>query len=188
MKRPKYIALLFFLFALKNIYAADLIKEVSGEYFTVYSQEGVDLLDLAYKIKIQADFYLYKDNDSRIFRGGSPKEVLAKNLDLLFKEVSDILDMQLYSYHGDIRIFLSQKDLKTKFDQIFDTKLNDGAFYRKDNNTIYLAADTIGVELLAQKFVDVITSFYFVVMPPDKVKDVLSEHVKYSIGGRLKRE
>ena len=188
MKYFKNILLLFLLFIPISLYAEDLIEEINGEYFTIYSQGDIDLLDIAYKIKLQTNFYLHKDDNSQIFRGGSPKEVLAENIDLLFKEVADILDMHLYSYHGDIKIFSDQKDLEVEFDNIFNGELDVNAFYYNDNNTIYLAADSINVELLSQRIADAIVSHYFVVMPPDKVRDVLSEHVKYSIGNKLKRE
>ena len=182
------LLVLFFLFLSISIYAQDLVEKSSGEYFTIYAQEGVDLLGVAYKIKLGSNFYLYQDSSSQIFRGGSPREVLAENIDSLFKEVSDILDMHLYSYHGDIKIFLTQKNLENEFFELFGEELKTKAFYCRESNAIYLAADSIKVGILTQEVADAIVSHYFVVKPPDKVKNVLFEHVKYSIENKLNKE
>ena len=173
--------LLFILILVPFVYTQSFALVCDGDYFTIHCQEGVDPLDVAYKIKVGPNLYIYKDGDKQIFRGGSPGDALADNIDTLFEEVSDLLDMHLYSYHGDMKIFLTKKDLKKVFSELFGGELKSESFYYHEKNTIYIAVESLRVGILAHEIAHAIINHYFVVLPPVKVQEVLSGYVEYNI-------
>ncbi|MDP8216639.1 MAG: hypothetical protein P9L98_04920 [Candidatus Kaelpia imicola] len=177
--------LLFILILIPSVYAQDFALVCNGDYFTIHCHEGVDPLDIAYKIKVGPNFYIYKDSDKQIFRGGSPSDILAENIDALFEETSDLLDMHLYSYHGDIKIFLTKDELKRVFFELLGGELKSESFYYHDENTVYISAESLRAGMLAHEIAHAIISHYFVVLPPVKVQEVLSGYVEYNINKKL---
>ena len=172
---------MFILILVTSVYTQSFALVCNGDYFTINCQEGVDPLDVAYKIKVGPSLYVYKDSDKQIFRGGSPGDALADNIDTLFEEVSDLLDMHLYSYHGDMKIFPTKKDLEKVFSELLGGELKSESFYYHEENTIYIAVESLRVGVLAQEIAHAIISHYFVVLPPVKVQEVLSGYVEYNI-------
>ncbi|MDD5613927.1 MAG: hypothetical protein PHQ54_02505 [Candidatus Omnitrophica bacterium] len=168
-----------------SAYAQDFPVVCRGKYFNTYCQQGIDPLNVAYKIKASPQFYVHEDSSVKIFRGGSPKEVLAENIDAVFKEVSEILDMHLYSFHGDIKIFSTKDGLKKAFLDIANTELKSDSFYHYEQNTIYISEQDLRVGILAHEIAHAIISRYFVVPPPAKVQEVLSGYVEYNINKKF---
>jgi len=178
--------ILLFIFVLaSSVYAQDFALVCDGDYFTIHCQEGVDPLNIAYKIKAGPNFYIYKDSDKKIFRGGSPGDILAENIDALFEEVSDLLDMHLYSYHGDIKIFLTKDNLGKVFSKLLGEELKSESFYYHNENAIYISAESLKPGILAHEIAHAIISHYFVVLPPVKVQEVLSGYVEYNINKKF---
>lgn len=169
-------------------YAFDFSNRVESEHFTVYYQNGVDPLDIAYKINIGNPLYLYKDESKVIVRGNEPKQLMVQNIDILFKEVCNILDMHLYSYHGDIKIYQSKEELKKTFSEMFGGELKSESFYCYEENTIYISTQGINPGILGHEMAHAIINHYFVVMPPMKVQEVLAGYVEYSINKKLRKK
>lgn len=159
--------------------------EVESKHFTISYQKGVDVLSFAYDIKLENSLYFQELGVGDI-KANSPKELLSQNVEVLFKEVSDILDMHIYSYKGNIKIFKNKKALKDFFQRKFDRKLKFRSFYSHGNNTIYISADDVKVGMLVHEIAHAIINHFFAVMPPKKVQEVLSGFVEYNIRKKTK--
>ncbi|MDP8234607.1 MAG: hypothetical protein P9M06_07435 [Candidatus Saelkia tenebricola] len=176
---------LFFLTPLCRAYPMDFPHRCDSDYFTIYYQDGVDPLGIAYDIQIGGVFYLYQDANKSIVPGGDPEDILAENVDDLFTEVSDILDIHLYSYHGDIKICSNKEELEKVFSERFDQELETESFYHNEENTIYITKEGLKPGILAHEMAQVIVSHYFVILPPAKVQEVLSEYVEVNLNKKL---
>lgn len=162
-----------------------LPSEIESKHFTISYQKGVDLLGFAYNIKLENSVYFQELGVENI-GANSPKELLSQNVEVLFKEISDILDMHLYSYKGNIKIFRNKKALKNFFKRKFGKEFKFHAFYSHGNNTIYVSADDVKVGMFAHEIAHVIINHFFAVMPPEKVQEILSGFVEYNIKKKTK--
>ncbi len=172
----------FFLVSVSGLsLAGTLSSRIVGEHFTVYYQRGVDPLDVAQKIGVRGSVYLYKDESRAIIAAESPREVLTRELDNLFKEVSGILDMSLHYYHGNIKIYRDRQELQDVFRELFSQELEAEAFYFAEENAIFISAADITAGILAHEMAHAIINHFFVVMPPEKIQEVLAGYVEYHI-------
>ncbi|MFH1854691.1 MAG: hypothetical protein ABH815_05205 [Candidatus Omnitrophota bacterium] len=170
-----------------NGYANDFSHRVESEYFTVYYQDQVDPLGVAYKIKV--DSYARLSGDRyKVTTDDNPNDVLSQNVDALFNEVSDILDMHIYSYHGIVKICRDSEALKKAYVGLFDRELKAESFYYHEENTIFVNAADLNPGILAHEISHALINHYFVVVPPVKVQEVLSGYVEYNIRKMVPRE
>ena len=109
------------------------------------------------------------------------KDVLSKTLDALFLEVSDILDIHIYSFHGDIKLLPDQESINSQFRAFFEMDLNQGSFYLPERNTIYISFADLTLGMLGHEIGHAIMSRYFVVPPPAKIQEILAGYVEYNL-------
>ena len=180
----------FTLFALLTLlsasYAQD-VRRIDSHYFTVYYPSSLDPLDLAYNINVGSPIVVYKSESMEIVIGSDPDEILADEIDVLFNEVSDILDMHLYSYHGEIKIYANKEKLSQVLKQLVGRDIQADSFYAHPQNTIYISASDFNPYVLGHEMAHAIISHYFVVLPPPKMQEVLAEFVEYQLRKRLQR-
>lgn len=155
-------------------------KRFEGDYFKIYAQEDTDLMDLVKKLDIHSQYLLDKPFLDK------PEMILTEVLDAIFLETSDILDIHLYNYRGNIKIYKDYKRLKEEFKSLFNEDLTALSFYISSSNTIYIDAENIKPEILAHEIAHALINRYFVVSPPIKVQEILAKYVEYKIR-RLKR-
>lgn len=185
--RKTSISLLIFL-ALCNItFAQNLSQRIDSHYFTIYYSSALDPLDLAYKINIGSPIIVYKSKNIEIVTGSDPDEIFADQIDILFNEVSDILDMHLYSYHGDIKIYPTKEELQSALRDILGRDIDAESFYHHDQNTIYISARSFNPYVLGHEIAHAIICHYFVVLPPVKVQEVLAGFVEYNLRKKLQK-
>jgi len=149
-------------------------RRYQDRYFTIYYQSSLEPLEIARKI--DPSLFLLKNN-----YGNSPEEILAKTVDNLFQEVSDILDIYLYNFKGNIRIFRDFQSLSFAFYQLYRQSLKSPSFYLYDTNTIYIAEDNLTPAMLGHEIAHAILNYYFVVPPPMKIQEVLAGYVEYQL-------
>jgi hypothetical protein len=162
-------------------YATEFYCKCESQYFTIYCEEGVNPLEVAYKIDINKVKKISENKRNTL----EPEEVLSNQVDLLFEEVSDILDMHLYSYHGKLKIYLNQESLERVFRKLLGKELKFKSFYYHDENTIYISAEDIRPGILAHEIAHAIINHYFIVPPPMKVQEVLAGFVEYCINKKM---
>lgn len=180
MKQLAALGLLFFSGTFLS-QAVEFPQRVESEYFSIYYQSGVDLFEVAYRINIGGPLYIYRDESKLIVEAESFQDLLAQNVDLLFQEVSDILDMHLYSFYGELKICRNQEQLQRIFSEISGGELKSQSFYDSASNTIYISQEGLRPGILAHEIAHAIISHFFVVEPPQKVQEVLAGFVEYHI-------
>ena len=182
MKRLIFILFIFLAIPLRPI--PSLAQEEEGwliaqsKYFSLYGQKELDKYSLLKKLGlnylIHPETLLKKDNQD-------PRDTLAKALDALYLEVSDILDIHIYSFHGKISIQPDQNSLQALCKEHFGFSFKERSVYVHDNNTIYLSLPDLTVGMLGHEIAHAIISHYFVVPPPAKVQEVLCGYVEYTL-------
>lgn len=156
----------------------DLSLIAKSQYFSLYGQKELDAYSLLTKLHfdyfLQPEVALKKDSQDS-------GQILASVLDALYLEVSDLLDIHIYSFHGKIRILPDQDSVGRVFKKIFGVDFDERSFYIYDNNTIYISLSDLNIGMLGHEIAHAIISSYFVVPPPAKVQEVLSGYVEYSL-------
>lgn len=187
MRRLKIIyriVLLLFLLKSSAVFAWDdgfgSSKKINGKYFTIYYAPELELFPLLQELgSAPLDEFLVGKTKGK----NSSEQELAAILDALFLRVCDILDMPLYSFHGNIKICFTCKELGGIYDNLFqnDLKGERQAFYVHDLNTIYICGQNFRRSILGHEIGHAIISHYFVVQPPLKIQEVLAGYVEYQL-------
>lgn len=151
---------------------------VESRYFSVYSYRGLDVYSLLDKLNF--DYLVHLNSLSR----QDPADaihILAKTLDALYLEVSDILDIHVYSFHGNITIVPDRDSVDSIFKRYAGRKLGERSFYLHDNSTIYISFEDLTLGMLGHEMSHAIISHFFIVPPPAKTQEVLCGYVEYSL-------
>ncbi|MCD6134581.1 MAG: hypothetical protein J7J25_03575 [Candidatus Omnitrophica bacterium] len=159
-------------------YTASLAaEEIVGKYFTLVCFSGCDRSEFAYKIN--ANYLLQRDIE---YSPATPDSIIAKSLDALYLDVSDILDIHIYSYHGKIVVYPTRQALKEDVFRNFEGQKPDlPSLYIHSTDTIFISLADMTMPMLAHEMAHAIMSHYFVVPPPAKIQEVLAGYVEYSI-------
>lgn len=184
--RVLFIAAFLLLFGLNSnsAYAVDdgfgPAKEIQGRYFTIYYAPQLEVSSLLQKLSIYAsDKVLAGESLERKYSAAAE---LANMVDILFTRVCGILDMELYSYKGNIKVCRSQEQLEGIYSNLFGRRLgNQKSFYVFDLNTVYISRDSFTREILGHEIAHAIICHYFVVAPSIKVQEILASYVEYHL-------
>jgi len=149
-----------------------------GEYFSIYGPVGLDVRELLskmnYKSFLQVDSLLDKRKDDS--RG-----LLSKTLDALYLEVSDILGIHIYSFHGNFRIYPDKASLNMFFKGYLGQDLKESSYYLHEKGTIYIAYPDLTLGMIGHEIAHAIIASYFVVLPSPNVQEILAGYVDYSL-------
>ena len=147
-------------------------------YFKVTLPGDIDMLQLMQALQLKAHLHLDTlYNDVR----QDMHSLLKDELDELYLEVSDILDIHLYSLQISLHIVTNHSELEEVLAQSFDISRHPSSFYHYEKNTIYVSQEKLTLGVLAHEVAHAVVSHYFVVPPPVKVQEVLCGYVEYSI-------
>ncbi|MFH1397611.1 MAG: hypothetical protein ABIH27_03570 [Candidatus Omnitrophota bacterium] len=179
------VTIIFILITAGNAYGYEdgfgQAKKLTTKQFEVYYSPQLDLSVLAGRLRIS-----FSD---RVLAGTDPKQsgsiggpVFAEALDTLFLSVCSILDMNLYSFQGTIKICRDTSQLNDIYFSLFRSSLGGRfSFYSSDLNTIYISQEHFEREVLGHEIAHAIMSRYFVVQPPVKASEVLAGYVEYQL-------
>ncbi|MDD4907518.1 MAG: hypothetical protein PHJ00_00490 [Candidatus Omnitrophica bacterium] len=182
---PRYFSRIFLavvlflsLFAGYSIAAVDdgfgAARKIESRHFTIYYAPQLDPDELARSLDIRPS--------EKLISGGAYQNGLGGMIDILFAQACDILDMQLYSYHGTIKICRDTKQVNSIYRNLFDKDLpKSHSFYLYNTNTIYISAEHFKREVLGHEIGHAIISHYFVVSPSVKIQEVLAVFVEYQL-------
>lgn len=185
LKKYYNICVIFFvcLLAANPLYAGDNIaaaKSVEGKYTAAYYAANVDTADLVRRLNPQPSDAIIAG--LRPGRSASYEDELANMLDALYGQVSDILDIHLYSPKVNIRICGDNNQLKAVYSQMFHGDLGAReSFYVYDSNTVYVSEEGFKRGIVGHEMAHAIISHYFVVPAPVKIQEVLSMYVEYNL-------
>jgi len=154
-------------------------KKIEGRYFTIYYEPQIEITQLLQQLNIgPADKLLAGKPLDESF---SSETGLAEMLDVLFLEVSEVLDMHLYSFHGTIKISRDTFELNDIYNYLFKKDATTRSFYVYDLNTIYTCANNFTRGIIGHEIAHAIMSNYFVVQPSVRVQEVLAMYVEYQL-------
>lgn len=154
-------------------------REAQGKNFTIYYAPELEAFSLLQELRISASDQVLAGGS--LGRGDSPGAELAEMVDILYKRVCSILDMQLYSYKGNIKICSDKAQLGRIYSTLFGRELGQKSFYVYDLNTIYISAESFTREILGHEMAHAIICHYFVVAPSVKVQEILASYVEYQL-------
>lgn len=158
----------------------DPAKKTAGKHFVIYYGPEINILNLTQALDItHSDKFLAgksfeKEKDSSESR-------FADIFDILFARVSDILDMHLYSFQGEIKLCRDREQLNKIYYGLFNKQLNSASFYVYSLNTIYISQADFKYEIIGHEIAHAIISHYFVVLPPLKIQELLASYVEYQL-------
>ncbi|OGX16058.1 MAG: hypothetical protein A2166_05455 [Omnitrophica WOR_2 bacterium RBG_13_41_10] len=154
-------------------------KKIESKYFTIYYAPQLDTFDLAQQLNVGAAERILA---GRTARANSSRETeLTDMMDTLFLRAGEILDMNLFSYKGIIKICRDKEHLNGIYRKIFNKDLRSPSLYIYTLNTIYICPEDFKIYILGHEIAHAIISNYFVVQPPEKVAEILSGYVEYQL-------
>jgi hypothetical protein len=178
LKQAAFITAIFSSCCLSLCFGADdgfgSGQKAESRHFTIYYAQGLNPGELAQTLDL--------GTEDRVLGQGSHGSDLGSLIDALFERVCNILDMQLYSYHGVIKVCRDFDQLNSVYNNLFDKDLtNRYSFYVHNLNTIYISAQHFKREVLGHEIGHAVISNYFVVLPSVKVQEVLATYVEYQL-------
>ena len=155
-------------------------RKVEARYFSIQLAPGVEEMDLVQRLGIGPEHKILAGQSV-----GSPQfssHSLADLIDALFLWSCNVLDMQLYSYRGNVKVVRDEAALADIYQKIYGTEhKGEKAFYIYEANTVYVAAPNFTKEIVGHEVAHTIISNYFVVQPPGKVQEVLAGYIEYQL-------
>jgi hypothetical protein len=166
--------------AQENDNFGDAAQKIDGQYFSIYLKEGVDISSLVSQLNISSSDLVLTGQK---LDGSAPEKQLASMLDVLLNRACDVLDMHVYSFKGNVKVFATKEQLKDFFEKKFKTTLpcTGLAFYWHDSKSIYISAEDFKREVLGHEMGHAVMSSYFVVQPSTKIQEVLAGYVEYQL-------
>ena len=154
-------------------------RKIEGRYFTVYYAPELEITGLLQKLNISAAEKLLvgKEDDGSF----SSETGLADMVDAIFLLACGVLDMNLYSYHGTIKICRDSSQLNGIYGNLFKQNTTLRSFYVNDLNTVYTSVDNFSRGVIGHEIAHAVISHYFVVLPSVKIQEVLAMYVEYQL-------
>jgi len=165
-----------FCFIFSSFPQEDVSLLVESKYFSIYAYKNLDIPYLL--IRLNFEYLLHSQN---LGSSTDTKSLLADTLDALYLEVSDILDLHVYSYHGKIYLLKDKDSVSSVFFQYFGRSFPEKSFYLHEKNSIYISCADITLGMLGHEIAHAVISHYFVVPPSAKIQEVLAGYVEYSL-------
>jgi len=151
-------------------------RKIESKYFSIQLAAGVDELNLVSSLDLGPD--------SKVLAGqslSSPNN-LGNLLDALFMWACGVLDMQLYSYRGTIKVSRDENALADIYQRLYGTeRRSEKGFYIYELNTLYVTEQDFKKEILGHEMGHAIISNFFVVPAPEKVQEVLAGYIEYEM-------
>lgn len=155
-------------------------KKMDGEHVSVYCAPELDIAGLDRKLNIMPSDKILAGKAAKTAL--SPEKELSDSLDTIFVQVSDIMDMHLYSLEIVIKVCSDDVQLSSIYTSLFNASLGGRrSFYVFSFNTIYVSAEGFTKEIIGHEMAHAIICHYFVVPPPVKIQEVLAMYVEYNL-------
>ena len=155
-------------------------KKIEGKYVIVYYPAGLDAARLVQQLNIHPSDKISVGES--LNAKNSYEEELVQMLDTLFLQVSDILEMHMYSFKINIKIFKNDTELSDIYRRLFNSSLGGRAsFYSYDLNSVYVSEDVFKPEIIGHEMAHAIICHYFPTPVPIKIQELLAMYTEYSL-------
>jgi hypothetical protein len=149
-----------------------------GQYFSVYADPPVDAYSVSSKLNYE---YLVFGHGLAKGASGGHEQILSRSIDGLYLEVSDIIDIHVYSFKGIIRVLPDKQSLASMIKQEYNRDFSERSLYYLEKNTIYISQEDMTLGMLGHEMAHAIISNFFEVPPPPKTQEILSGYVEYTL-------
>jgi len=179
----KKLLTFLFVFLLCFFYSGNIFaQELKSKYFNMNISNSADLFQILKKLDIK---YLQHLDVAAPKDASDTKEMLKEAMDTLYLEVSDILDIHMYSFQVNLEILPDKDSFNKVLEQVCGKQSDAPSFYFHERNVIYISLDNIRLGILGHELAHAIISHYFAVPPPEKIQEVLAAYVEYSLNKSL---
>ena len=151
-------------------------QSFDSAYFTVEYSPDVNLEKVEKKLRKRGIFFIPGTNP-KTSSLETTEDKIAYRLDVLFGKAKDVLDMRPRIKKIKIKIFKNQNDLDRGYLKIFNESRHHRSFYIYRYNMIYTSEDNISDSVMAHEMGHAIVDHYFVVRPPEDVRELLAQYV-----------
>ena len=158
----------------------DNAYKVEGEYCTLYFVGNIDFDKLDRRLNIKFINILATKKKTLKTIGGVSKRIALK-CDIILLRSEQILDMYPADFHVNVVFYKTTKMLDDAYEEIMDERRHLYSFYVYENNTIYTTQDRINENVLAHELGHAIVNHYFIVRPPETVRELLSQFIDYHL-------
>ncbi len=149
-------------------------KKIDSAYFTIYMRPDADLKSMEKKLRKRSFFFSAKPAPSYL---KDYEEKIAYRTDIIFNKAKQLLGMAPRCKDIKIVVFRNSRELGDEYYYIFGEKRKYQAFYIHKFRTIYTTEADISDSVLAHEMGHVIVDHYFIVRPPEKIREMLSIYV-----------
>ena len=159
--------------------AGEWARIIESKFCTILCGPDVDIKELNRKIKIPSYDILL--SEGRYLReNSSTEDQLAEKFDAIFQKVEQILDMYPRRIHLTVKIYKDQSQLDDSYVQLFGAldEKERISFYVHKYTTIYTTEQVIREGVLAHEMGHAVVDHYFLILPPEKIKELLSQVVE----------
>ncbi len=158
----------------------DSAKKIEGKYIVAYYPTDADPAELLQTLDMRSSDKILAGERSQSKK--TYDEELAQALDTLFIQVSDILEMHLYSLKTVVKVCQDAAQLTDIYKRMFNADLGGRrSFYVHSFGTIYISKESFMREILGHEMSHAIIGHYFVIPTPVKIQEVLSMYVEYNL-------
>ena len=184
----KYRFILLLLLTAILVRAACAEETIKSKYFNIHLSGSVDKIQLLEKLK--ADCFLrmrvgLPEQESKGSRNDSA--MVGDTLDAMYLEVSDIIDMHLYSLNINVEILPDKAHLANVLKENPAEDKDTVSFYNYDKNTIYISYEDMNAVMLSHQMAHAIASHYFAAPPPARIQELLASYAENGIRKDLRR-
>ena len=163
--------------------AAQGWKAVESKYCTILYHPDVNIEEANDRLKLK--FYDISLGRKSYSSGKTDAEQqLAEKFDRLFCKVKEILDMYPNRIHLTIKIYKNQAQLDNAYFETFgfSNKEQRISYYIHKYTTVYTTQEVISQEVMAHEIGHAVIDHYFLILPPEKIKELLAQYVEMHLG------
>lgn len=177
-----FIATFFIYGVFQGVQADELDNafKVEGDYCTLYFVGNVDFNELDKHLNIR--FVNISEMERRALRTTSSiSKRIALKCDIILLRSEQILDMYPADFHVNVVFYETTEMLDDAYEEIMSERRHLYSYYVYENNTIYTTQSRINENVLGHEFGHAIVNHYFIVRPPETVRELLSQYVDYHL-------
>lgn len=149
-----------------------------SKFFSIFGPPDLDVLTVLDKIDfdyfLQVDTLLGKKRED-------PRAILGDTVDAIFLESSRILGINVYSFEATMEFLPDESTVKIVVKQLTGVDIEERAFYLHEVKTIYVSVADLTVGVLGHEMAHAIISHYFGAPPAERIQEILSGYVDYSL-------
>ena len=154
-------------------------KVIESKYCTILCHPDVDIKRVKNNIRIKL-YDVVLDKSFYSSKNNSLEKQVAEKFDRIFVKAERVLDMYPRKIRLTVRIYKNQSQLDKEYARTFGepNRKRRIAYYVHKYTTIYITERVIRAGVLAHEMGHAITDHYFLIRPPENVRELLAQYVE----------